>query len=204
MAILTIGHSVLLPDDFVDLALEGGADTIVDVRSHPTSRWEWFRLEEMKQWLPQKGLRYVWLPDLGGWTAQDADFIEPMAKVGVDVAAYTKGAFPKQRIAKDRPASSGPSWTNQGLYDYAWFMSTPRFARGLHDLLAIDGAPAIMCAEALWWKCHRSMVADVLGIYSDVEHIMPNGKLVKHDNDDRLDRYPTDVLNALHRHMRAA
>lgn len=212
--IFSLGHSTHSPEQFVELAR--GVDVIVDVRSHPTSRWEWWRLEQMRDWLPAADFEVVWLPGLGGWTQRHyADWHEPMAAVGVDLASYSRGAFPKQRIGVDRAQveSDGdkPSWTNQGLYDYAWYTATPEFQTslaGLIDQYAGRDQPnaALVCAEALWWKCHRSMVADALVFCGhDCLHLppaipkretTPRWKRHRDALTNRLLRYPAPVLDA--------
>lgn len=209
--IWTIGHSVHPPEEFARLAANHYITTIIDVRSHPTSRWEWFRREEMEDWLPRAGLRYEWWPELGGWDvrhAEDAELRSRMADVGVNLTAYARGHFPKQRIGAQRPRSTDtePVWTNQGLYDYAWFTTLPEFEGGIERLIDRADHPetpnervAIMCCEALWWKCHRSMVSDVLVARGrEVSHA-PGGcssrKAASHRAvlGNRLERYPLAV-----------
>lgn len=211
--LFTIGHSTHTPDDFLNIAQ--GLDVIVDVRSHPTSRWEWWRLEQMRQWLPQGGIAVEWMPSLGGWTKSHYErYHEQMAAVGVDLAVYSKGAFPKQRIGAARPANQQQDrqWTNQGLFDYAWFTSLVEYRLGLQVLVDKYGKPdqpkaAIMCCEALWWKCHRSMIADTLyELYNiDALHIKPRRPVrpttSRWDNHskfvaDRIPRYPVAVREA--------
>jgi hypothetical protein len=215
MTIFSIGHSTHEPDAFVPLVR--GIDVIVDVRSHPTSRWEWWRLERMREWLPEHGLAVHWMPSLGGWTKRHyEEWAEPMAAVGVDLAAYSKGAFPKQRIGVDRPKPPAggrcadldpPQWTNQGLYDYAWYTMTPEFQDGLRELIDLFDGPdkpnaAIMCCEALWWKCHRSMVADALVARGlDCLHLPP--KLPKRETTPRWKRHSEAIGNRLERYPEA-
>ena len=197
--IFTVGHSTLTADEFVRLCYP--LDLVLDVRSHPTSRWEQFRKENMEVWLPELGgVEYQWLPELGGWTARDMPDAEFFAGQGVDVAAYSRGQFPKQRIAPDRPAGEGPAWTNQGLYDYAWYTTRPAFWAGIGALIGLGEAQnvGIMCAEVLWWKCHRSMVADALwwkGV--DCVHLQPRPR---HHSlcgvEQRIARYPPAVLES--------
>lgn len=203
--ILTIGHSTLEIEKFVALCRQHLVQEIVDIRSHPTSRWEWFRREQMSEWLSEHDIRYVWSPGLGGWDvrhAEDDELRQRMADVGVNLSAYGRGHFPKQRIAAGRVGGTDgdPAWTNQGLYDYAWFTTLPEFQDAAQQL--IDWTenrsfqrPAIMCAETLWWKCHRSMVADYLTHVHDhdVFHMQP--RLLRHRDalGSRIDRYPAPV-----------
>lgn len=211
MTIFSLGHSTLEPAEFA--AAARGIDVIVDVRSHPGSRHvPQFNKEQMEQWLPEYGLAYEWWPSLGGWTAADAENVElkqQMAQRGVDINAYSRGVFPRQRIGVDRPDSDPdrPSWTNQGLYDYAWYTSLPNFQVGadhLWDRFGDDINCAIVCCEALWWKCHRSMIADWLVFHGhDCLHLpikppkreaTPRWKSHWASIGDRLERYPREVL----------
>jgi uncharacterized protein (DUF488 family) len=195
--IWTFGHSKLELDEASEI-LDGSL--LVDVRSHPTSnhvpQWKKASLEDYF------GDQYVWEPRLGGWAehlALDPDAANDAELHGVDVGAYLTGAFPKGRIAKKRTSTSGPlapTWTNQGLYDYSWFMAQPCFRDGVERLLTLEkehGTIAFMCAELLWWKCHRSMIADVL-TWLDVEvwHFQP--KRAPHDGTNRYDRYESEIL----------
>lgn len=211
MTIFSIGHSTHTPEQFAPIAR--GLDVIIDIRSHPTSHWDWWWQENMSRWLPAAGFDLIWLPELGGWGAEDLPLAATMAEVGVDLGAYSKGAFPKQRIGVDRrdTQSDGPSWTNQGLYDYGWYTATNKFWSGLRWLIDRYAAPdqpraAVLCSEAVYWKCHRSMVADVLyasGV--DLLHIKPfapkrptTERWIHHGGKigNRLERYPDRVLRA--------
>jgi len=184
--IYSIGHSTLSAGDF--LAASAPVSVILDVRSHPTSRWEQFRKESMEVWLPDGGIGYEWWPSLGGWTASHMDQAEAMISHGVDIACYSRGKFPKHRIAlgtrEPTPADCAqgtlpgmkPSWTNVGLRDYSFFMSTPEFLGGADELIRRGSKEdvAIMCCECQHWRCHRSMVADYLAYKGvDVHHLMP-------------------------------
>ena len=216
MSIFTLGHSTHSETDF--LLAADKMQMIVDVRSHPTSRWEQHRKENLEVWLPENRIQYLWMPSLGGWTAADyEEYHERMAAVGVDLAVYSRGQFPKQRIGADRVASGdGPEWTSQGLYDYSWFMSTPKFLEGADNLIKAYGGLddpriAIMCSEGLWWKCHRSLIADYLfwrGIFAG--HLPPKppkrlttARFKRHSEviGDRLLRYPAPVVAAWEAHL---
>lgn len=233
--IRTIGHSTHEPEEFIARCRHGGVRTVVDIRSHPTSKWEWFRREAMDpalnpdSWLAKAGLHYAWVPQLGGWTAQhmsqtlkvqpatymplpygtpsgaytlkEVKLVDWARDRGVDIAAYSRGYFPKGRIAADiEQAAAGPSWSNQGLYDYAWFTALPEFQTAIEWLIRESQPgyslvrPGLMCAEFLWWKCHRSMVADYLVWQgAHVEHLQP--RMTDHARalGNRLDRYPEPV-----------
>lgn len=198
---MTIGHSNMPLEEFIGRCKRDHITTVIDIRSHPTSKWPQFRKEEMERWLPDAGIGYEHEPGLGGWDVRHMPVAEEMARYGVDVAAYSRGAFPKQRIGRNRPSpDEGPSWTNQGLYDYAWFTVLPEFRNAAHRLVTRVGAaeldrPAVMCAESLWWKCHRSMVADYLVAVLGwpVIHVQP--RLTSHAEalGSRIQRYPAEV-----------
>jgi len=173
--IYSIGHSTLSIEDFV--ALSGRQyDTLLDVRSHPTSRWSQFYKENLEQWMPQHGYNYEWWPELGGWRTDHECLKDVLAEHGVDLIPYLSGKFPKQRIAAEETPSNRPSWTNTGLRDYSFFQALPEFLSGCDRLIERGKQEnvAIMCCECQWWRCHRSMVSDYLA-YRGVEvfHIMP-------------------------------
>lgn len=200
--IYTIGHSTLPVEDFIDQI--SNIKIIVDIRSHPTSKWPQWRKEEMEGWLHRAGKQYVWEPSLGGWNAshgQDNALIAKMLAVDVDVPVYARGKFPKQRIGVDRDMPSAPThplWYNQGLYDYSWFTTIPEFRFGVEQLVAISqhNDVVIVCAEARWWKCHRSMVADYLYYHKiEANHIMGN-KISPHSKaiSNRIERYDPRII----------
>lgn len=206
--ITSFGHSTLDAADGLAALDSAGVDVLIDVRSHPTSRFVQWQREALARWIPAesgKAIAYQWWPELGGWDvrhAEDAGLRRMMEGVGVDLTAYSRGAFPKQRIGKDRVFVGGPngaSWTNQGLYDYAWFTTLPEFQTGvdrLLDMFGHDDQPtcAIMCAEAVWWRCHRSMVADVVVAKGgDVFHIQPKWTSHRSAIGNRIERYSEAV-----------
>jgi uncharacterized protein (DUF488 family) len=144
-AIYTVGHSNRSLDDLVALLRPFGVTTLVDIRTVPRSRHNpQFNTDTLGAALAPHGIAYAHLPALGG-------------------------------LRKPRTDSPNAGWRNESFRGYADYMQTPAFAQGLDDLLAIAAkAPtAIMCAEAVPWRCHRSLVADALlarGI--PVSHIM--------------------------------
>ncbi len=206
--LFTVGHSTLSETDFIKM-LDGRVDTIVDVRSHPGSKWPQFCHERLTDWLPANGVKYEWWPKLGGWGGQHVHLANEFTSRGVDIPAYAKGKFPKQRIGKSHfpdpsarpeqellPGIARPFWNNQGLWDYEWFMTLEEFRAGA-ELLVQRGRKenlGFMCCEVLWWKCHRSMIADYLA-FRGVEcfHLQP--KYTPHSKalGNRLDRYEPDV-----------
>lgn len=200
--IYTFGHSTLTKE--AGLAILGlvDIDVLIDIRSHPTSKWEQWRYENLDEWVYAAGLDYQWWPGLGGWrTEHFALYADEMRKRDVDLAAYSKGKFPKQRIAPAKGVPDGTSWTNQGLWDYQWFQTTPEYLQNIDRLVEfnIGRRVAIMCCEVLWWKCHRSMVADHLAwLNIPTFHLQP--KFTGHDACARLERYHPDVIKAWNDH----
>jgi hypothetical protein len=164
------------------------------------------------------------MPELGGWFERELKYSEEMSKYGIDIGAYTKGKFPKDRIAqKTLPNADDyrqeflpnikPFWSNMGLLEYSFFTSIPEFFDGIQKLIKLSDKSnvAFMCCEALYYKCHRSMISDHLlfrGI--DSYHIMPHMrqknkikyvcgiKLIPHSSviGNRLERYDQCIIDA--------
>jgi uncharacterized protein (DUF488 family) len=134
LTIYTIGHSTLSAEDFVRLLQAHGVKQLVDVRTVPRSRRNpQFNQDVLPETLRAAGIEYIAMPGLGGWR-------------------------------KARPDSPNTAWRNESFRGYADYMLTPEFAVHLEDLIALARrAPtAIMCAEAVPQRCHRSLIADAL------------------------------------------
>ncbi len=132
--IYTIGHSTRSIEQFLDLLRAHGIEELVDVRTIPKSRHNpQFGQEELAASLKQAGIDYVHLGKLGG-------------------------------LRHSRKDSVNLGWQNSSFRGYADYMATPEFQEGLDELKAIAEKKrvAIMCAEALPWRCHRSLTADAL------------------------------------------
>src|SRR5690349_18826354 len=132
--IWTIGHSNLRPEPFIGLLHSHGIEAVADVRRFPGSRrYPHFNSEELSRALAQTQIEYIHFPELGG-----------------------------RRKAK--PDSPNTAWRNEGFRGYADYMATDDFRHGIERLFntAVQKRTAIMCAEAVWWQCHRSMIADYL------------------------------------------
>jgi uncharacterized protein (DUF488 family) len=132
--VLTIGHSTRTIEQFIGLLQAHGATCIIDVRTVPCSRHNpQFNKASLPQSLKNLGLEYIHMPGLGGL-----------------------------RHAKRNSPNAG--WRNASFRGYADYMQTPQFAESLEELicLADSGRAVLMCAEALPWRCHRSLVADAL------------------------------------------
>lgn len=148
--IYSIGHSTRDIQTFADLLEQYHVDLLVDIRSYPTSRHcPHFNQEAMRSWLPEYGIAYTHLPDLGG--------------------RRTKSSVSLELIG---------GWTHPSFRNYAAYMQSAYFKRGLAQLidLASSHTAAYMCSEAVWWRCHRRMVSDALSFHGlDIEHIMDRG-----------------------------
>ena len=149
----TIGHSNRSLQDFMALLRESRVDCLVDIRKLPGSRAQpQFNADALAAALAQEGMRYLHLAALGGLRGRQA---------GV-------------------PPERNGLWRNASFHRYADYAGTPEFRAGLEQLLALGqgGCCAIMCAEALWWRCHRRIVTDHLLAHGQVVlHIMGPGKL---------------------------
>jgi uncharacterized protein (DUF488 family) len=133
-AIWTIGHSTRTIEDFIDLLRQHQIETLVDVRHFPGSRRvPDFNKGALHRALAAAGIRYEHMVKLGGRRPVRAD-------------------------------SHNRAWRNAAFRGYADYMETQPFRDGIDRLLEIAraGRTAIMCAEAVWWRCHRSMIADYL------------------------------------------
>ena len=150
--ICTIGHSTRQPDEFIALLAQHEIQAIVDVRRFPGSRRNpQFGQAELQTLLSANGIEYHWIAALGGRRRSEAS---------VDTA-----------------------WRNPSFGAYAGYIETPEFAAGLEELLAHASRvrTAIMCAELLWWRCHRRIIADVLTVRSiPVVHIVDERNSTEH------------------------
>jgi uncharacterized protein (DUF488 family) len=135
-AIFTVGHSTLPIEAFMALLETYGIGCLADVRTVPRSRYNpQFNSDALGPALRGRGIEYVSLKALGG-------------------------------LRHPRPDSPNGGWRNDGFRGYADYMQTEEFGRGLDQLIALGASrrTAIMCAEAVPWHCHRSLVADALSV----------------------------------------
>lgn len=153
ISVWTIGHSTLSIEEFIERLKSFEIQLLADVRSYPGSRrYPHFNKEELSSSLADAGIRYEHFPDLGG-----------------------------RRRA--RPDSLNIVWRNESFRGYADYMETKEFRAGIGRLLNIASTQriAIMCSEAVWWRCHRSMISDYLKVKgTEVNHIMATGKAEPH------------------------
>lgn len=163
----TIGHSTRSIDTFISLLKENGIKLVADVRMFPGSkRYPQFGREALKDSLGKAGIGYEHFAELGG-----------------------------RRKAK--PDSKNTAWRNEAFRGYADYMETDEFRKGIERLLefaeqkgptALPASPtrsvagvAIMCAEAVWWRCHRSLISDYLTARGvEVVHILSENKTEPH------------------------
>jgi uncharacterized protein (DUF488 family) len=169
--IWTIGHSTRSIEDFISLLKKNEIKLLGDVRSWPGSkRYPQFNREALAESVNAHGIRYEHFPELGGRRKPNAD-------------------------------SRNTAWRNASFRGYADYMETQQFRKGVERLLAFarndglgsrrnnrDGSEtvtpwsaAIMCAEAVWWRCHRSLISDYLKACDiEVMHILGANKIEPH------------------------
>jgi uncharacterized protein (DUF488 family) len=164
----TIGHSNRSFDEFLALLKAFQIEVLADVRRFPGSRKHpHFNQAALAKSLPDAGIVYEFFPELGG-------------------------------RRKPRPDSPNTAWRNDSFRAYADYMETGEFREGITRLLSLCNSPAtdpgnlssslaenprvaIMCSEALWWRCHRSLIADYLKANAvEVQHIMTASKCEPH------------------------
>lgn len=151
--IWTIGHGTRPLDELVELLRAYGVTQLVDVRTLPRSRHNpQFNRETLPAALGAAGIACVHMPGLGG-------------------------------LRRPRADSVNTGWRNQSFRGYADYMQTPEFEKNLDALAALSRRQptAIMCAETVPWRCHRSLVADALTVRGiPVEHIVSAGRAEPH------------------------
>src|SRR5215217_1455112 len=149
----SVGHSTHGLDELVALLRPHGIRQLADIRTAPSSRRNpHFNGSALARELPARGITYVPMTALGG----------------------------RRRPAPDSPNGG---WLNASFRGYAHFAMTAEFAAAIERLraLAAEAPTAMMCAEALWWRCHRRLVADRLVLAGDeVCHIGPDGRPTVH------------------------
>ncbi len=151
--IWTIGHSTRSLEEFVAILHSFDITLIADVRNFPGSRkFPQFNKEALEISLPQHSIQYVHIKALGG-------------------------------RRKANPDSKNTSWRHPAFRGYADYMETSAFDAGIKELvnIALKQRTAYMCSEAVWWRCHRSMISDYLKLHEwKVMHIMGMNKATVH------------------------
>ena len=153
VTVWTAGHSTRSGEEFVEILKAHGVQVLVDVRSYPGSRrYPQFNRAALSESLAEAGIEYRHEPRLGGRRAPRAD-------------------------------SHNTAWRNPQFRGYADHMETEVFRKGVEDLLELarDARVAVMCAEAVWWRCHRGLLADYLKATGHtVIHIIDERKTEEH------------------------
>jgi uncharacterized protein (DUF488 family) len=151
--IWTIGHSTHMLEEFIEMIKSFQIECVADIRSYPGSRrYPHFNKEALENSLPENGIKYIHFKELGG-------------------------------RRKVKPDSINEGWHLAAFRGYADYMQTDSFKKAIRELerLASEERVAFMCAESLWWRCHRSLVSDFLKLRGwSVMHIMGIGKAVEH------------------------
>jgi uncharacterized protein (DUF488 family) len=154
LTVLTVGHSTRPLAEFIALLKAHEIQALADIRTVPRSRHNpQFNRESLAEELPREGIAYLPMPGLGG-------------------------------LRRPRPDSTNTGWRNDSFRGFADYMQTPEFAEGLDGLLATarDARTAVMCAEAVPWRCHRSLIADALSMRGvRVEHILGPSRRQLHE-----------------------
>ncbi len=173
-ALFTIGHSTRTLEELVDLLQHHRIELVSDVRTVPGSRrMPHFAKASLERSLPAHGIAYVHMPALGG-------------------------------LRKPRPGSTNSGWRNVSFRGYADYMGEEAFWNGLAELEAVSSGRrvAVMCAEALPWRCHRSLLSDALTVRGhQVRHITARSDPAMHAltefarvHDGRIMYPPPDTL----------
>ncbi|MGV9909589.1 DUF488 domain-containing protein [Streptomyces tendae] len=152
--LVTFGHGTASRAELAGLLRGAGVASVVDVRTAPGSRRDPDLLRErLARWLPEEGLAYRWERRLGGFR-------------------------------KPAPDSPDVVWRNASFRAYAGHTRSPEFVAAMDELLAraAHERTAVMCGEAVWWRCHRRLIADfaVLARGIPADHLMHDGRLTAH------------------------
>ena len=154
LPIFTIGHSTRALDDFLALLHAHAVTQLADVRTIPKSRRHpHFSKDALSASLPAAGITYRHFAELGG-------------------------------LRKPRADSANTAWRHEGFRGYADYMETPAFTQALDDPVgwSQEAQTAVMCAEAVWWQCHRRLIADALLVRgTEVRHIMSPAAAAPHE-----------------------
>jgi len=149
-----MGHSTRSLDEFISLLKTYNVAVIVDVRTVPRSRHNpQFNKETLPDSLKAAGVKYIHMPELGG-------------------------------LRRPRADSVNLAWENKAFQGYADYMQTKEFTEGLLKLVALirENCLAIMCAEAVPWRCHRNLLSDALTVRGiKVKHILTETSTTNHE-----------------------
>jgi uncharacterized protein (DUF488 family) len=168
MPLITFGHGTASADRMAQLLRSAGVTTLIDVRTAPGSRRNpHVARAELERWLPGHGISYRWDKRLGGFR---------------------------------RPAPDSPdvAWREAAFRGYAGHMRQPDFLAAIGEVLgeAATRQAAVMCSEAVWWRCHRRLIADFAEIARGVpvRHLMHDGRLDVHRRSPGVRLRPDGLL----------
>jgi uncharacterized protein (DUF488 family) len=153
LTVFTIGHSTRTLDEFIVLLKTYGVTLVVDVRTVPRSRHNpQFNRETLPNTLKPCGIKYIHMPDIGG-------------------------------LRRPKHDSINLAWRNSTFRGYADYMQTKEFTDNLLKIIALarENCLELMCAEALPWRCHRSLISDALVIRHVEEHIVCATSCINHE-----------------------
>lgn len=151
--IYTVGHSTRSIEEFVEILRVGNVQRLVDVRSIPRSRTNpHYNLDVLPETLSAWQIKHTIIPELGG----------------------------RRSRQKGVPPEVNGWWQNRSFHNYADYAMSEEFRTGLDRLieLSVEAPCAIMCSEAVWWRCHRRIIADYLLLQGRVVlHLMGHGRI---------------------------
>ena len=154
LSLFTIGHSTRTLEEFIQLLKTYGVTLLVDVRTVPRSRHNpQFNKETLPASLKPEGVRYIHMPEIGG-------------------------------LRRPKRDSLNLAWRNMSFRGYADYMQTREFTDNLLKIIALarENCLALMCAEALPWRCHRSLISDALVLrHVKVQHIISATSTITHE-----------------------
>jgi uncharacterized protein (DUF488 family) len=157
LVVFTIGHSTRTIEEFVELLKTYAVNLVVDVRTVPRSRHNpQFNKETLPNTLKPEGIKYIHMPEIGG-------------------------------LRRPKHDSVNLAWKNMGFRGYADYMQAKEFTDSLLKIIALarENRLVLMCAEALPWRCHRSLISDALVVrHVKVEHIISATSCLNHQLND--------------------
>ena len=157
LVVFTIGHSTRTIEEFVELLKTYAVNLVVDVRTVPRSRHNpQFNKETLPNTLKPEGIKYIHMPEIGG-------------------------------LRRPKHDSVNLAWKNMGFRGYADYMQTKEFTDSLLKIIALarENHLVLLCAEALPWRCHRSLISDALLVrHVKVEHIISATSCLNHQLND--------------------
>jgi uncharacterized protein (DUF488 family) len=152
-SICTVGHSIRTEEEFLKALKSFNIEVLVDVRRYPGSRkYPQFNVSALEKYLPESGINYIQQVALGGRRTPEPD-------------------------------SKNTVWRNEAFRGYADYTESDEFRKALSDLteLARTSRTAYMCSEAVWWRCHRAIISDILKEQGwKVMHIMKENLATEH------------------------